>query len=40
MDDCKELQRVGLHGLDWYDYGVRNYDAAKFVWITILNFRG
>ena len=29
----KELDR--MHGLDWYDYGARNYDAALPVWTTV-----
>ncbi len=29
----KELDR--MHGLDWYDYGTRNYDAALPVWTTV-----
>ena len=29
----KELNR--MHGLDWYDYGTRNYDAALPVWTTV-----
>jgi len=29
----KELDR--MHGLDWYDYGARNYDAALPVWATV-----
>jgi RHS repeat-associated protein len=29
----KELDRI--HGLDWYDYGARNYDAALPVWATV-----
>ena len=29
----KELER--MHGLDWYDYGARNYDAAVGSWPTM-----
>ena len=29
----KELDR--MHGLDWYDYGARNYDAPLLVWTTV-----
>ncbi len=29
----KELDR--MHGLDWYDYGARNYHAALPVWTTV-----
>ncbi|SKB67243.1 RHS repeat-associated core domain-containing protein [Macellibacteroides fermentans] len=29
----KELDRK--HGLDWYDYGTRNYDTALPVWTTV-----
>ena len=29
----KELDR--MHGLDWYDYGTRNYDTALPVWTTV-----
>ena len=29
----KELDR--MHGLGWYDYGARNYDAALPVWATV-----
>lgn len=28
-----ELDR--MHGLDWYNYGARNYDAAFPVWTTV-----
>ena len=29
----KELDR--MHGLDWYDYGARNYDVSLPVWTTV-----